>query len=332
MIIDVHGHVTSERLLARLAQDDRFSLEARAGGGFVVGGFGASLDPGVYAHDERLARMAGRGVDLELVSPIANFLSWPGGAADAEFARHINRSTADCVAGSGGRFAGLAALGLGEPERAASELERAIDEYGLVGVAIGTYAGDRPLDHPSLDPVFAAIERMGLVLFMHPNSAEDLPRFRDYTLTTILAWPNETTLAVSRLIFGGTLERHPNLRLVVAHGGGSLVFLKGRLDLAYAASEHEYNPDCHAHITRAPSEYYDQLLFDTVVAAPESLRFLIQAAGPEHVVFGSDDPFEIGDPGGAVAMPVIHSLPAADRERILGATLARMLGARLPTQ
>jgi len=325
MKIDVHAHVLSEPYLDRVVRDGVFGFSRGEDGMALMPDYGP-LDPGVYRHEERLARLDEIGIDLQLVGPLVNFLAWPGGAADVEQARALNQSTADCVAASGGRFAGMAALSLGEPERAAEELGRAVDEHGFVGAVTGTYAGDRPLDHASLEPVWAEVESRELLLFTHPSSAELTPLWDEYTLTVALAWPNETARAVSRLIFAGVLERHPSLHLVLAHGGGTLPFLRGRLNLAYTAPSYEYNPDCHAQIAKPPGDYFDQLLFDTAVSSSESLHFLIESVGAERVVLGTDDPFEIADTGGRMALPVLQSRTAEEREPILGGTLARLLG------
>jgi len=193
-----------------------------------------------------------------------------------------------------------------------------------------------------IEPVFAEIERRGLVLLMHPTSAipeppaasgqswrqagHPAPSWDQYTLTTILAWPNETARATARLIFAGTLERHPELHLVLSHGGGPLPFLRGRLNLAYSAPEYEYNADCHAYISKQPGDYFGQLLFDTAVGAPESLHFLIDTVGADRVVFGTDDPFEIGDTGGRMALPALRDRDPAESAQILGSTLAHLIG------
>lgn len=345
MIVDVHAHALSESLLERFARDGAFGLHHGADGEVFMRGYGL-FDPDVYSHERRLARLDEMGVDLQLITPIANFTTWPGGAADVELARALNESTAEVVAAAGGKFAGMAALALGEPTRAVEELGRAVEEHGFVGALIGTYAGDRPLDHPSLEPLFAEIERRGLVVLMHPTSAvsdppppagaswrhvaRPTPSWDEHTLTTILAWPNETARATARLIFAGVLERHPELHLMLSHGGGPLPFLRGRLNLAYSAPEHEYNPDNHASISKPPGDYFDQLFFDTAVGAAESLHFLIEIVGADRVVFGTDDPFEIGDTGGKIALPALAEREPAEREQILGGTLARLLGSAPP--
>ncbi len=142
---------------------------------------------------------------------------------------------------------------------------------------------------------------------MHPNDAEHLGRWQDFTLNTVLAWPNETTLAVARLIFSGVFERYPGIQLVLARGGGNLAFMKGRIDLGFHAPEYEHNPDCHTYIKRPPGEYFERLFFDTAVGGRDQLHFLIEVVTAERVLFGSDDPFEIADAGGVMALPVIES-------------------------
>lgn len=324
MIIDVHAHALSGGFMRELASNKTFGIEARGDGTYFAPGYGL-LDPPIHQLDGRLHSLASRGVDVQLVSPVAVMTSWPGGAADVDWARRLNQSTADAVAQSAGRFKGLATVCLGEPDKAAEELERALDEHGFVGVQIGSHGGDRPLDDPAFDPLFSLFEKRRLFVLMHPTNAENNERWIEYTLETVLAWPNETTLAVTRMIFAGLFERHPELQIAVAHGGGNLVSMRGRIDLAYRARKFEKNPDCHKNISRAPSTYYRQLFFDTAVASPEMLRFLIENVGAERVLFGSDEPFEIGDPGGAMAIPTVNALGSRTADAILGGNVRTLL-------
>jgi aminocarboxymuconate-semialdehyde decarboxylase len=324
MRADVHAHVIAESLLAQFARNRDFGFEDAGDGIYTVPGYGA-LDWGLYRHEKRLQSLADRRIEMQIVSPLPYFLNWPDGAADVEFTRSVNASTAECVASSGGKFAGLAALSLGEPDKAVAELDRAIGEYGFVGVALGTHGGGSPLDAPEFEPLWAEFERRRLLLFMHPNNAEALPRWQDFSLNTVLAWPNETTLAVARLKFSGVLERYPDLQLALAHGGGNLAFMKSRLDLAYHPPKYEYNSACHTFITKPPGDYFDRLYFDTAVGGAEQLRFLIDLVGAERVLFGSDDPFEIADADGAMALPVIVNLPTDQAGMIVGNNLQRIL-------
>lgn len=163
-------------------------------------------------------------------------------------------------------------------------------------------AGHRPLDDLAFGPLFTVIEEMQLFTFMHPTGSYLSAGLHEFTLPIVVGWPTETAVAVARLIFSGTLRRHPRLKLVLAHGGGTLPYLLGRLDLAYSAPRHEANPACRGHIDRPPSHYLRQLYFDTAVLNPKTLWYLIDEMGADRVLFGSDFPYEIGDADGAIAL------------------------------
>jgi aminocarboxymuconate-semialdehyde decarboxylase len=188
-----------------------------------------------------------------------------------------------------------------------------------------TSAAGVPLDLPQFEGLWDTIEELGLLVFMHATTAIPRETFGVYTLNTIIAWPTEVTVAATRLIFSGVLERHPHLHIVLSHGGGTLPYLAGRLDLAYHAPKHEANPQCRAHIVKPPSHYLRHLYYDTVNASPASLRFLIDLVGADRVMFGTDFPYEIGDSEGKIALPLIHSLPAHERDCILGGNAKTVL-------
>jgi aminocarboxymuconate-semialdehyde decarboxylase len=274
--------------------------------------------------DGRSASLISRGVSLQLVSPPPRAVSHAGWAADADFARSLNRQTA-AVVRAGVRLAGLAVPALAEPEKAVDAVCRAMDEDGLVGVALPTSAAGRPLDDGAFEALFAECARRGCPVFMHPTTGVDRVALGSYTMLQAVGWPTETALAVGRLIFAGVWERHPGFRLILAHGGGALPSLIGRLDLAYNAPRYERNPACHAHISRAPTHYLQHILFDSAVAHPALLRQLIDLVGVGNVVFGTDFPFEVGDPLGAIALPVLDTLSPADREAILFGTMRGLL-------
>ena len=321
-MIDVHAHALHRDFLDELAAAGTFGIEAR-GTGFGFAGYG-DLDPLLFDIAGRTASLEARGVQLQLISPPPRVVSDAGWAADAGFARRLNRQTAAVVA-EGSYLAGLAVPALAEPGRAVDEVRHAMDELGLIGVALPTSAAGRPLDDGAFEPLFAECARRGCPVFMHPTTGVDRAALNGYTMLQAVGWPTETALCVGRLIFAGVFERHPGLRLILAHGGGALPSLVGRLDLAYNAPRYERNPACHAHISRPPSQYLQHILFDTAVAHPALLRGLIDLVGPGNVVFGTDFPFEVGDPTGALALPVLQTLDTGVRDAILRGTMVRLL-------
>ena len=241
MIIDTHAHALDLAFLDGLCRKPAFGLaaERRADGRFWVkrGDNPAhSLDENLSDVGTRIASLKRRNVELQLIAPPPGYVAWPGGAAGIDYARALNEHGARVASEGEGRLELMCALALAEPARCAYELERAVDLYGARSALLPATAGGRPLDGPEFDPLFTVAEKLGLLLFMHPVSAEPPTRFPLYGVQVLVQWPFETTLAVTRMIFEGVFERHPGLQLLLAHGGGNLIFLKGRLNSAYDAT------------------------------------------------------------------------------------------------
>ena len=331
MLIDVHAHALSEDVVRRMADSPGFgwALEPTGPRNYRYAG-GNPLDPLIYDLGARLEVLDQRGVTMQLLSPPPSVIANGDKVVSADEARLFNESTAWLVANGEGRLAGFAVPALGEPAVAADELRRAIDRHGFVGVVLSTAAGPLPLDSPAFEPLFGTIEALDLLIFMHPTSSGLSIAQTDYTLRTLVGWPTETTIAVTRLIFSGVLERHPRLKIVLSHGGGTLANLAGRLDLGWRAPRYEANPACRAHITRAPSSYLKDLYYDTVVADADVLQSIVARFGADHVLFGTDFPYEIGDADGALAMPALDRLPKAERASIMSGNVLRLLGQRAP--
>jgi aminocarboxymuconate-semialdehyde decarboxylase len=332
MIIDTHAHALDEAFLQGLCRTPRFGLSADRdpAGRFRVrriDGPAISLDHALTDIPGRLESLTRRNVELQLIGPPPGFASWPGGAADVDYARALNEHGARIVAQGQGRLELMVTLPLGEPERCAYELERALDLHGARSALLPATAGGKPLDTGTFDELFALAERRGILLFLHPVSAEPPARFPVYVLQLVVQWPAETSFAIARMIFDGFFERFPGLKLLLAHGGGGLLFLKGRLDSAYEARGAESHPYFTSKIARPPGDYFDRLYFDTCSQSPESVEFTIKVAGPERVMFGTDYPFEIGDPEGHRALPALVSLPPDTQQRVFRDNAAAVLDA-----
>ena len=322
LIIDMHAHALSERFIVDLAKTPVAGLTSeRDDSGFhAIRRPGddrkSTIDPHLFDLEHRLESLRRRNIERQLFGPPPFLVSWPGGAPQADLVRVLHRMLQNVGNESQGLMEPIGVLALGQPEQAADELQRAFDEYGFRAVIMPSSAGGRALDDPVFEPLFALIERLGIVIFMHPTTAVPSDRFGMYGIHVLVGFPFETTLAVTRMIFNGVLERHPALKLVLAHGGGNLVFLRGRLDSAYDATGWEADPYFRQHISQRPSAYLDRLYYDTCALSEDSNRFVIETMGSHRVVFGSDFPFDIGDPEGKRAVPVVDALVAEDRERI----------------
>jgi aminocarboxymuconate-semialdehyde decarboxylase len=338
VIIDAHAHALDEAFLDSLCRKPVFGIaaERRADGRYWVKRGDApahSLDENLTDIGARIESLSRRGVELQLIGPPPGFVAWPGGAAGVDHARALNEHGSRIAAQGQGRLEVMATLGIGEPDKCAYELERAIDRHGARSALLPATAGGKPLDGPEFDALFSTAERLGVLLFMHPVSAEVPSRFPLYGVQVLVQWPFETTLAVTRMIFEGVFERHPGLQLLLAHGGGDLLFLKGRLNSAYEATGWEADPYYRKNISKAPGDYYRQMFFDTCSLSPESVDFTIQIAGADRVMFGTDYPFDIGDPEAKRALPALNRLESATRRKIFRDNAAAVLAAaRKPGQ
>ena len=322
MIIDVHAHALSPQLAREYARDPHSVIEEPEPGVFAIRGYGP-IDPPAYDLETRLASLRDRKVDLQLIS--APMFPGVGMAEDVAGARRINHSTARLASESEGALIGLAVSPLAEPAQAAHELRRAVETYGFHAAHLSTTAAGRPLDGPEYEEFWTVMEELQLFAVMHPMTGATRESLNPYSLVALIDWPQETAIAVSRMIFSGLLERHPDLRICLCHGGGTLPYLSGRMDRGYDAPQYEANPDCRAHISAPPSTYLRRFYFDSLVGADTPLRFLIDLVGADRVMFGTDYPFEIGDAEGTHALPTINALPAGDRDRILGGNAAAAL-------
>lgn len=269
--------------------------------------------------DERLQDMDRIGIDIQVLSPNPGQYFY---AAPADVGRDAARTINDAIAAATerhpDRFAGLGSVPMQDAQMAVAELRRCKGELGLRGVEIGTNVAGRELSDPAFAPFFAAAEALGLVVFLHPLGYTEASRLVDHHLNNLIGNPLDTSVALSHLIFGGVLDRHPGLKLCAAHGGGYLPAYAGRMDHGYRARR-----DCRQHVAHTPSSYLDRCWFDTLVYDRAQLDAMIARWGSDHLCLGSDYPFDMAEPD-----PVgFHAhLDDATRTKILGANAERLLG------
>lgn len=271
--------------------------------------------------DERLARMDRSRVDVQAVSPSPQQFYWAAPELGARLSRLQNEHVAGLVARRPDRFAGLGSVPLQDAGLAVRELEHLTSQLALRGAQISTYVAGRELGDVAMEPFWEAAEALGAVIFVHPLGFSHGERFREFYLNNSIAHPLESALAVASLIFNGVLHRHPQLKIVVAHGGGYLPFHPSRLDHAW-----DVRPECRLHIDRPPSEYLKQLFVDTVVYTSESVSQLVAMVGVEHVLLGTDYPFDMGEDDPVGLIERVPGLSDADRALITGGNAARLLG------
>jgi len=295
--LDVHSHAMPLPLLSWLADqgladlsgvpDEIVRLDPKVSGV----GPGADLPLAVSQHDvaARLAEMDEASVSHHAVSlPPFLFCST---AEDEQFVSGIvargNEALAEYVSGAPERLLALGSVPIGWPG-AAEEARRCVEELGMAGIAIGSRGAGVDLDAPVNEEFWAFVAERRIFVFMHPSGVPDPHRQRDYWLPQLVGYPAETAIAVARLVFSGVLERL-NPILCLAHGGGCLPSLRGRLDLGW-------NRKAVARTTvRPPSELTARLFYDTAVFSTPLLSRLIEDVGVAQILLGTDHPFELGD-------------------------------------
>ena len=274
--------------------------------------------------EQRLKEMDAMAIDMEVLS-INPF--WYG--KDRETASQIvkmqNEKLAELCAARPERFAAFASLTLQYPDLAVQQLEAAIRKQGLRGAAIGGSVLGEDFSDPKFHPVWAKAEELGAVLFIHPQSTPELAkRFKgNGWLANTIGNPLDTTIALQHLIFEGTLDRFPGLKIIAAHGGGYLGSYAARGDHACFVSPQNCNPNIT--LKKKPSEYLNQLFFDAMVFTPEGLRHLVAQVGASQVMLGTDHPIPWEQ------HPVDHvfaTTTLSDKQKIaiLGGNAARLFG------
>jgi len=323
--IDVHAHIVPPTLADRIrskANDlPSVNLSTTPDGRPLIAlrrtpDLGPARPPIAGLLDLELAvtRMDQQGVDLALISIWPDLLGtlmppdespvWTG---------CVNEAIIDAVKGND-RFRALATIPL-QSDHTVAELQRA-KKLGFVGVEIGTHVLDHELDSEHLNQFWEAAGHLNMPVFVHPLYYGGDPRLidnRPYGLANSMGRVNDTTIAISKLLLAGVPVKYPDLQIIVAHGGGGIPYLLGRL-----GNVHTLNPDYFD-----PYEGFARLYFDTIVFDPKALEYLVERAGPDHVLPASDHTFANGDPE-PTKIVARANLDPDTRERVLGGNARRL--------
>jgi aminocarboxymuconate-semialdehyde decarboxylase len=323
LVVDIHAHMNVARADAMVREEFPdlprgmpFSCEASdAINAKMFQRIGSKLN-GV---SERIEDMNSQGVDVQALSPNpGQYFYFTPPELGRSLAETINNDIAEAVASHPKRLVGIGTLPLQNVEMAICEMHRCIKDCGMRGIEIGTSVDGRELADPKYLPFFRAVEELGVLLFIHPLGFTHGERLSEHYLNNIIGNPLESTIALSHLIFGGVLDKHPGLKLCVAHGGGYLPSYWGRMDHAFRTRE-----DCRQHITKPPSSYLRKIWFDTLVFDETELKHLIASHGVEKLCLGTDYPFDMGEPD---PVGFLAELPDDVRKRLAGGNAADLLG------
>jgi len=329
MKIDVHTHILPENwpdlrerygyggfvrlehhapCRARMMIDDRFFRE---------------IQSDCYDPDARLGDCDRTGVDVQVLSTVPVMFSyWAKPEHTLDLSKLLNDHIAEVVARRPDRFVGLGTLPMQAPDLAIAELERSVRSLGLDGVQIGSHVEGWNLDAPELFPVFEAAAELGAAVFVHPWDMVGKDRMPKYWLPWLVGMPAETSLAICSILFGGVLERLPNLRIGFAHGGGAFPGTIGRIDHGF-----DVRPDlCAVDSDRRPSSYLGRFYVDSLVHDADALRFLIGKMGERSIALGSDYRFPLGEAHPGAMIESMDDLSPATKDRLLAGTALEFLG------
>lgn len=322
-VIDVHTHMLNPAYLGLLKKrGGGYKVRKVLGGQTGIVKDGApfmTLMPGMFDYELRLRAMDEARVDMAVVTLTSPNVFWGSARHSLEAARLVNDDMAAQQRRYPERIRFMCSLPWQHAKLAVAELKRACDELGAVGVMQLANVDGASLTDRRFAPVWKEIVRRGLPVLIHP-SAPPATKHLDvmkYNLIASVGFMFDTSLAVSRMIFDGFLDRYPALKLIAAHGGGTLPYIAGRLDICF-----DNMPACRAKISRRPSEYLKRIYYDSVVFQQESLELAVKVGGEDNVLYGSDYPHNIGDMKGCLAR--VDALPPPVRDKVRGGNAMRI--------
>ena len=312
--IDVHSHCLFREALALISEEQAKTLVPPIN----------NSNEAFLVIEQRLKAMDSQAVDMEVLSVNPFWYGAPRDVAE-KIVTLQNEKLAELVASMPQRFAAFASLTMQDPALAAQQLETAMKKQGLKGAAIGDQVAGDEFSNPKFDPVWKKAEELGAVLFIHPQGVPELNKRLQGNgwLTNTIANPLGTTIALQHLIFDGCFDKFPGLKVLGAHGGGYLPSYAPRSDHACLVAPKICDPNIK--LKKNPTEYLNQIFFDSLIFTPEALRHLVAQVGASQIMLGSDYPY-IWE-----MHPVDHILSTktlTEKEMIgiLGGNAARVMG------
>jgi aminocarboxymuconate-semialdehyde decarboxylase len=328
--IDIHTHVefpgTFEMLRKRYSEEAIFNRFVVA----VTGRRSAELNRQIVAGirdalrdpEKKIRDMEEKSLAFSLLSstPFAFFYEVEDDLAVA-LAQFQNDRLSEMVKKYPAHFGAMATLPLQAPGEALKELERAVKKLGLRGVEIGSHVGRRELGDEAFWPIYEALEDLGTPILIHPHHVAGLERLLDFYLSNLIGNPLDTTVAAANLIFSGALEKYPGLKIILAHAGGQFPYIIGRMEHGY-----QVRPECREKVHQSPMAFFKNFYFDIITHNRDALRYLIALAGSDHVLLGSDYPYDMGDPDPVGTVSRLSGIKAEDRQKILRENAVNLFG------
>lgn len=332
MNIDIHTHCLPQEVLDLIERDPvkyqaKIVVDEKSGQKFVhhEQGYKYPLSEGFYDMDVRFKEMDIRNIDMDVISVSPTiYYYWADPKVATEVAQVSNDSMAALAKAYPQRILPMATVPLQDVKASVQELERVVKKYNYRTVSIGTSMEGRYFDDPEFLPFFKKAAELDVVVLFHPYYVGDRLNLGDYYMTNLIGNPLDTTICISRLVFGGIFEKCPNSQFVFVHGGGYIPYQRGRLQHG-----HSVRPESKVIIgNESPAKYFDQLYFDTITHYQPALKYLIESHGSSKIVLGSDYPFDMAD-SDPVAKVKDLGFNEKDAANVLGNNVASLLGVKL---
>ncbi|MFN7085728.1 MAG: amidohydrolase family protein [Burkholderiales bacterium] len=321
---DLHSHVIPPTIVEAMKADpQRFGMKVVERDGrlfFERRGQLSEMEREFHDVDAKIAAMDRMRIDVSALSvaPPTYFYNLPAEAGLAA-SRLSNDGIARMVEKYPARLRGMATLPMQDPDAAITELERVVKEYGFKAVEMGTSVEGEQLAHPKFRRLLKTVEQLGCFIFTHPYACSAKGGMDSYELFNTVGYPLDSTLMAAHLMASGALDDLKTLKIVIPHGGGYVPYQIGRF-----ARAHRHRPAASVATQSSPYDLFKRFYFDALTHDPRATRHLINMAGADHVVIGTDNPFNMGYENPVAALDATPGLTAEEKAQICGGT-ARML-------
>ena len=324
--IDLHSHVIPHRLVEAIAAEPgvfRARIDGDGTARKVIHdqGYVYPLFQEFHDVDAKLDSMDRKRIDISAISPAPpTFYYWADADLALRVAGLVNDGIADMVAAMPARLRGMASVPMQHPDAAVAELERVVREYGFKAIEIGTSIEGAQLAEPRFRPLLRRAQELGVFIFAHPYYVGNKGGLEDFYLTNLIGNPLDTTVMVANLMFSGTLDELPELKFLLAHGGGFTPYQIGRL-----VHGHKVRKETSRASRSNPRELLRRFYFDSLVFEPQALRALIDLVGADRVAIGTDAPFDMADNDPLGTVEAVPGITAHERECVCCTTAMTLL-------
>jgi aminocarboxymuconate-semialdehyde decarboxylase len=326
MQVDIHSHVIPDRIVAAIAADPkrfRARVEGEGPARKVIHdqGYVYPLFEEFRRVEAKLAAMDSKGIDISVISPAPPmFYYWADADLALDVAGLVNDGVADMVGARPDRLRGMATVPMQHPDAAVAELERVVRAYGFKAVEIGTSIEGAQLAEERFRPLLRRASELNVFVFAHPYYVGAKSGLESYYLTNLIGNPLDTTVMLANLMFSGRLDELPDLKIVLAHGGGFIPYQIGRL-----VHGHRVRSETNGLSKSSPKQLLKRIYFDSLVFEPQALRYLIDLVGADHVCIGTDAPFDMADDDPRATIDAVPGITALERQCVCCGTALKLL-------